>query len=100
MLSVLINEVSQHLVSAGVITIPQDEEVMSPTTSKEKAKKLLLALEGPIKAGYLKALTELLNVMDKCGNDASKQLSSEINTELSSRRKQTSKYIDGMHMSQ
>ena len=87
MLSVLIIEISHHLVSAGIMTLNQDAEVMSPTTSKERAKKLLLALEGPIKAGHLKSLTELLRIMEEYGNDASKHLSCEINEVLLSRRK-------------
>ena len=60
---------------------------MSPNTSKEIAQKLLFVLEGPIKAGHLKSLTELLRIMEEYGNDASKHLSCEINKMLLSIRK-------------
>lgn len=86
-LSVLMNEITAHLISVDVMTFNQDEEVMSPATSNERAKSLLHALEGPIKTGHLKSLTELLRAMENNGNDASKQLSFEINEVLASRRK-------------
>ena len=86
-LSVLLNEITSHLISVDVMTFDQDEEVMSPNTSKEKAKKLLQTLEGPIKAGHLKSFTELLRIMESHGNDASKQLSFKIKEVLASRRK-------------
>ena len=86
-LSALMDEITQYLISADVLTFNQDEEVRSLTTSKERAKKLLFTLEGPIKAGHLKSLTELSRIMESYGNDASKQLSVEINQALASRRK-------------
>ena len=86
-LSVVTTDITHHLVSANVITLSKDEEVMSPTTSREQAKKLLLSINGPLKAGHVESLTELLKAMEQYGNDASIKLSREINEKLSSRRR-------------
>lgn len=86
-LSAILTDIIPHLVSADIILPNKDE---SPTTPQEQTKKVLFALHGPIRAGYVGPLTELLRIMRQYGNDVSKKLSSEMNEVLSSRRRGSS----------
>ena len=67
------------LVSSGVITVHETEEILSERTSIEKAQALLNKhIFRGISAGYPEVLENLLSVMRHCSDHTCKALSEEI----------------------
>ena len=77
-----ITTLSCHFVSANIITPSEDEEVLSPVTSTEKTRTLLLKISGPLEAGYTASFYKLLNILEKFGNQDCIDLSSNIRNAL------------------
>lgn len=71
-----------HLVSANIITPTEDEEVTSPSTSTERARKLLLKMSGALKSGYTISFYALLDALEKFGNKNCNMLASKMRKEL------------------
>jgi len=71
-------EFSHYLVSDGVITLTESEDITSTTTRHEAAKLLLSRVSVSLQEGNEVKFKKLLSVMRKHGNDAIASLSSEI----------------------
>ena len=72
-------ELSHYLVSQGVITLMDNEDINNPTISVCRAAELLLSkVSSSLKEGNVIPFKKLLDVMQKHGNDAIVSLSSEI----------------------
>ncbi|XP_065908019.1 uncharacterized protein [Dysidea avara] len=72
-------ELSHYLVSQGVITLMDNEDITCPTTSRHRAAELLLSrVSTLLQEDNVVPFQMLLDVMQKYGNDAIVSLSSEI----------------------
>ena len=72
-------ELSHYLVSQGVLTLMDNEDITSSTTSSAKAAEMLLSkVSHSLQKGDVVPLKKLLNVMQRYGNDAIDNLSCEI----------------------
>ena len=74
-----VKDLSHYLVSQGVITLMDSEDITSLTTSKNQAAEMLMhRVSLSLQDGNAAPFTKLLDVMQKHGNDAIVTLSSEI----------------------
>lgn len=77
----------QYLVSADVITFPDEEEICAGRTSSAKATILLQKLTGPLESRYTFGFYQLLQVMEGHGNFAAKDLANKMRNQVSSLHK-------------
>ena len=64
-----VKSLSQHLVSTGIITIDEEEEIMSIATSKDKALFVLRKIARSLEAGVTQSFYTLLTIMKRHGGD-------------------------------
>jgi len=70
-------------VSQGVVTLLENEDITSPTTSPRRAAELLFSrVSLALQEGNVVPLKKVLNVMQTHGNDAIVSLSREIQQKL------------------
>jgi len=76
-------ELSHYLVSDGVITLTESEDITSLTTAREvAAEKLLGRVSASLQKGNVVKFNKLLSIMHKHGNGAIVSLSSEIQSHM------------------
>ncbi len=66
--------VLHYLISENTISVDDSQHVLAAVTMKDKARKLLELLAGPIKAGHIRGLWALVEAMEKHGVGAEKEL--------------------------
>ena len=72
-------ELSHYFVSQGILTLMDNEDITSSTTSSAKASEMLLSnISLSLQKGDAVPLKKLLNVMQRYGNDTIVNLSCEI----------------------
>ena len=64
-----VKSLSHILVSTGIITVDEEEEIMSITTSKEKASFVLRKIARSLEAGVTQSFCTLLTIMKGHGGD-------------------------------
>ena len=64
-----VKSLSHHLVSTGIITVDEEEEIMNITTSKEKASFVLRKIARSLEAGVTQSFYTLLRIMKKHDGD-------------------------------
>jgi len=78
-----VKQLSHYLVSQGVVTQIENEDISSPTTSPRRAAELLLSIVSlALQEDNIVPFKKVLNVMQAHGNDAIVSLSSEIQRQL------------------
>jgi len=77
-------ELSHYLVSHGVITPMDNEEITNPNISSNKAVELLLSIvQKSLQKGNVVPFEKVVHVMQIHGNDAIVNLANEIQIHLS-----------------
>ena len=78
-----VKTLSHYFVSQGVVTLLENEDITSPTTSPRRAAELLFSrVSLALQEGNVVPLKKVLNVMQTHGNDAIVSLSREIQQKL------------------
>ena len=77
-------ELSHYLVSDGIITLIESEEITNPITSRQKATEIVLSkVFISLREGNKLVFEKLLSIMHNHGSDAIVSLSAEIRNLLS-----------------
>lgn len=74
--------VLQYLITGNVISVDDSEHILAAVTMKDKTRKLLELLAGPLKAGHIRGLWGLLDAMELHGNEAEKELARIIKSDF------------------
>ena len=64
-----VKSLSHHLVSTGIITVDEEEEIMSITLSREKASFVVRKIARSLEAGVTQSFYTLLTIMKGHGGD-------------------------------
>jgi len=76
-----IEKILHKLITARVIDLDDEEEIMSFTTTRKKAVYILHKIAAPLEAGYTEKFYQLLIIMEEYGGDVAK-LADEIRISL------------------
>jgi len=74
---------SQHFVSADLISFQDEAEIFAASTSVEKATILLQKIVSPLESGQSFYFHEMLKIMNTYGNRATKDLANKMQLDLS-----------------
>ena len=74
--------VLQYLISESSISMDDSQHILAAVTMRDKARKLLEYLAGPIKAGHVRGLSALLEAMEEHGVGAEKELAMIIRSDF------------------
>ena len=92
-------ELSHYLVSQGVIALIENEDIISPNTSRHRATELLLSKVSLfLQEGNALPFKKLLDVMQKHGGDATVSLSSEIQKLLNKNNSKSKTFDQVLHV--
>ena len=75
-------DLSPEFVSAGIISIHEEEIIRNVPTSREKAKIFLQIISSHIEISHTKSFISMLDTMEKKGTMAIKELAIRIKSEL------------------
>jgi len=76
-----VEKILHKLITARVIDLDDEEEIMSLTTTRKKAVYILHKIAAPLEAGYTEKFYQLLTIMKEYGGDVAK-LADEIRMSL------------------
>ena len=79
-----INTLLPYFVSENIISISDHEKIISDpnVTNSEKVVKLLSHISGPLEAGDAKGFHKMLDIMKERGNQGTKDLAVNMNSEM------------------
>ena len=81
--NVLFNtDLSPEFISAGIISIHEEEIIRNAPNSQEKAKKFLRIISSHIEISHTKSFISMLDIMERKGTMAIKELAIRIKSEL------------------
>ena len=81
--NVLFNtDLSPEFISAGIINIHEEEIIRNAPNSQEKAKKILQIISSHIEISHTKSFISMLDIMERRGTMAIKELAIRIKSEL------------------
>lgn len=75
-------DLSPEFISAGIISIHEEEIIRNAPTSREKAKIFLQIISSHIEISHTKSFISMLDTMEKKGTMAIKELAIRIKSEL------------------
>lgn len=67
-----------YFVQENIINTNDEAEIQAITTTRNKVKKLLSHIAGPLSAGYAKGFHTMLTIMKEHGNQSTKDLAVRI----------------------
>jgi len=71
-----------YLIRDRIVNVDDSQRIEAAVTMKDKAKKLLDLLAGPLQAGYSNGLRSLLEAMEQHGVEAEKKIAMTIKSDL------------------
>ena len=77
-----VNNVLPHFVTKEIITIKDEGEIDVIETTRNKVKKLLSHIFGPLESGDTKGFHTMLAIMKGHGNQGTKDLAAGMSSEL------------------
>ena len=80
LMNISIVNLSKHFVACNLITIQDEEEILS--ADRDKARLFLSKIDASLKAGFTDGLTIMLDIMIQHGNVTDEQLAKQIKNEI------------------